>query len=96
MIVLRRGPLSGIDESRLQHSDYFIVRTVRKLSVLQDWDMVRVLRSSFQSASATRLAMDPFDKKPILPIEIMITVAINIVVATLGYYAMIFWGIIRG
>jgi hypothetical protein len=36
--------------------------------------------------------MDAFDKKPILPIEIMITVAINIVVATLGYYAMIFLG----
>jgi hypothetical protein len=68
----------------------------RKLSALQDWDMVRVLRSSFQSASATRLAMDPFDKRPILPIEIMITVAINIVVVTLGYYAMIFWGVIRG
>jgi hypothetical protein len=67
-----------------------------KLSVLQDWDMLRVLRISFQSASATRLAMDPFDKKPILPIEIMITVAINIVVVTLGYYVMIFWGIIRG
>lgn len=35
--------------------------------------------------------MDPFDKKPILPVEIMITVAINVVVALLGYYAVVFW-----
>jgi hypothetical protein len=40
--------------------------------------------------------MDPFDKKPILPVEIMITVAINVVVVLLGYYAVVFWGIMRG
>lgn len=40
--------------------------------------------------------MDPFDKKPILPVEVMITVAINVAVVMLGYYVMIFWGIIRG
>jgi hypothetical protein len=40
--------------------------------------------------------MDPFDKKPILPVEIMITVAINVVVVLLGYYAVVFWGIVRG
>jgi hypothetical protein len=28
MIVLRRVPFSGIGESGLQHSDYFIVRAV--------------------------------------------------------------------
>jgi hypothetical protein len=40
--------------------------------------------------------MDPFDKKPILPVEIMITVAINVVVVLLGYYAVVFWGIVQG
>jgi hypothetical protein len=40
--------------------------------------------------------MDPFDKKPILPVEILITVAINVVVVLLGYYAVVFWGIVQG
>jgi hypothetical protein len=56
----------------------------------------RGLAELFQSANATRLAMDPFDKKPILPVEIMITVAINVVVVLLGYYAVVFWGIVQG
>jgi hypothetical protein len=32
--------------------------------------------------------MDTFDKKPILPVEAMIIVAINIVIAVLGYYVV--------
>jgi hypothetical protein len=32
--------------------------------------------------------MDPFEKKRLLPIEVMIALAINIVVAILGYYAI--------
>lgn len=39
--------------------------------------------------------MDHFEKKPILPVEIMITVAINIVVAVLGYYVILMWGLFR-
>jgi hypothetical protein len=46
-----------------------------------------------QSASTARLAMDPFEKNRLLPVEIMITIAINIVVVMLGYYVVIFWGI---
>jgi hypothetical protein len=38
--------------------------------------------------------MDPFDNKPLLPIELLITIAINAVVAMLGYYLMIFWGVV--
>ncbi len=37
--------------------------------------------------------MDPFEKDRLLPVEIMITVAINIVVVMLGYYVVTFWGI---
>jgi hypothetical protein len=40
--------------------------------------------------------MDPFDKKPILPVEVMITLAINVVVAVLCYYAMMLWGLFSG
>jgi hypothetical protein len=40
--------------------------------------------------------MDPFDKKPILPVEVMITLAINVVVAVLCYYAMMLWGLLGG
>jgi hypothetical protein len=40
--------------------------------------------------------MDPFEKKPFLPIELMITLAINVVVAILGYYAIMMWGLYRG
>jgi hypothetical protein len=38
----------------------------------------------------------PINKKPILPVEIMITVAINIVIAVLGYYVVMMWGLYRG
>jgi hypothetical protein len=40
--------------------------------------------------------MDPFDNKPFLPVHVMITVAINIVVAVLGYYLIVLWGLFRG
>jgi hypothetical protein len=35
--------------------------------------------------------MDPFDQKPILPVDLVITLAINIVVAVLGYYLITAW-----
>lgn len=36
-------------------------------------------------------------KRPIkLPIEILIALAINVVVAVLGYYAIMAWGLARG
>jgi hypothetical protein len=68
----------------------------RELSLSRNRDILDLPLNSFYYASATRLAMDPFDKKPILPVEVMITVAINVAVVMLGYYVMIFWGIIRG
>ena len=40
--------------------------------------------------------MDPFDHKPFLPVDVMITVAINIVVAVLGYYLVVLWGLFGG
>jgi hypothetical protein len=36
--------------------------------------------------------MDPFEKNRLLPVEVMITIAINIAVVALGYYVMVFWG----
>ena len=54
-------------------------------------------RGIVSTASATRLAMDPFDKKRfVLPIEAIVALAINLVVAVLGYYAIIVWGLFRG
>jgi hypothetical protein len=50
----------------------------------------------FLSASAARLAMHPFEKKPLLPIEVMIALAINVVVAILGYYAIMMWRLFTG
>jgi hypothetical protein len=35
--------------------------------------------------------MDPFEKRPLLPVEVMITLAINLIVAVLGYYAIMTW-----
>jgi hypothetical protein len=40
--------------------------------------------------------MDPFDQKPILPVDIVITLAINIIVAVLGYYLIVAWGLLGG
>jgi hypothetical protein len=37
--------------------------------------------------------MDLFKKKRLLPIEVMIVLAINLVVAILGYYAIVMWGL---
>jgi hypothetical protein len=38
--------------------------------------------------------MDPFDRKPFLPVDLMITVAINVIV--LGYYLVMAWGLLGG
>ena len=40
--------------------------------------------------------MNPFEHKPILPVDVMITVAINIVVAVFGYYVIMLWGLLGG
>jgi hypothetical protein len=40
--------------------------------------------------------MDLFEKKRLLPIEVMIVLAINLVAAILGYYAIVMWGLVRG
>jgi hypothetical protein len=41
--------------------------------------------------------MDPFEKKRFLvPIEVMIALAINVVVAVLSYYAIMMWGLFSG
>jgi hypothetical protein len=40
--------------------------------------------------------MDPFDQKPILPVDVLMTLAINIVVAVLGYYLIVVWGLLGG
>jgi hypothetical protein len=50
----------------------------------------------FDPQTPRDLAMDPFEKKRLLPIEVMIALAINVVVAILGYYAIMMWGLVRG
>jgi len=40
--------------------------------------------------------MDPFDRKPLLPVDLMITVAINVIVVVLGYYLVMAWGLLGG
>jgi hypothetical protein len=40
--------------------------------------------------------MEPFDQKPILPVDLVITLAINIVVAVLGYYLIMAWRLFGG
>jgi hypothetical protein len=39
--------------------------------------------------------MDPFERKRLSPIEVMIALAINIVVAILSYYAIMMWGLLK-
>ena len=53
---------------------------------------------SFQPQTPRGLAMDQFQKKRrfLLPIEVMIALAINVVVAVLSYYAIMMWGFLRG
>jgi hypothetical protein len=40
--------------------------------------------------------MDPFDQKPFLPLDVMITLAIKIVVGVFGYYLVMVWGLLGG
>jgi hypothetical protein len=40
--------------------------------------------------------MAPFEKRPLLPVEVMITLAINLIVAVLGYDAIMMWGLSSG
>jgi hypothetical protein len=40
--------------------------------------------------------MDLFEKKAILPVDIIMTLAINIVVAVLGCYLIMAWGLLVG
>jgi hypothetical protein len=40
--------------------------------------------------------MNLFDRKLILPVDVMITIAINIVVVVLGYYLVMAWGLFGG
>jgi hypothetical protein len=81
-----------VAEPLLQHSDVLLSEAHRELSASLGWDMLRMLRSLFQSASAARLAMDPFEKNRLLPVEVMITIAVNIAAVTAGYYVVVFWG----
>jgi len=37
--------------------------------------------------------MNLFNRKLILPVDVMITIAINIVVVVLGYYLVMAWGL---
>ena len=40
--------------------------------------------------------MDPFDRKAFLPVDLMTTVAINVIVVVLGYYLVMAWGLLGG
>ena len=40
--------------------------------------------------------MDPFDRKPFLPVDVLITLAINIIVVVFGYYLVMAWGLFGG
>ena len=53
------------------------------------------MRDHFKHREAR--AMDPFEKKRfLLPFEVMIALALNVVVVVLGYYAMMMWGFFKG
>ena len=46
---------------------------------------------------ATRWAtMNLFERKLLVPVDVMITIAINIVVVVLGYYLVMAWGLFGG
>jgi hypothetical protein len=41
--------------------------------------------------------MDLFQKnRSLLPVEVVVAVAINIVIVVLGYYAVLMWGLMKG
>jgi hypothetical protein len=40
--------------------------------------------------------MNLFDRKLFLPVDVVITLAINIVLVVLGYYLVMAWGLLGG
>jgi hypothetical protein len=40
--------------------------------------------------------MNLFDRKLFLPVDVIITLAINIVLVVLGYYLVMAWGLLGG
>jgi hypothetical protein len=40
--------------------------------------------------------MNLFERKLLVPVDVMITIAINIVVVVLGYYLVMAWGLFGG
>jgi hypothetical protein len=51
----------------------------------------------FNPLAATSLAkMNLFDRKLFLPVDVVITLAINIVLVVLGYYLVMAWGLLGG
>ena len=64
-------------------------------------DLLIVVRSGYAPNSGDRFkprlrisAMDRFKEKfSVLPIEVMVVLAINVVVAAFGYYAVTVWGL---
>jgi hypothetical protein len=40
--------------------------------------------------------MNLFDRKLFLPVDVVITLAINIVLVVLGYYLVMAWGLVAG
>jgi hypothetical protein len=40
--------------------------------------------------------MNLFERKLLVPVDVMITIAINVVVVVLGYYLVMAWGLLGG
>jgi hypothetical protein len=46
---------------------------------------------------ATRWAMmNLFERKLLVPVDVVITIAVNVVVVVLGYYLVMAWGLLGG
>jgi hypothetical protein len=53
-------------------------------------------RNKLFSAVPRDLPMDQLKKSRIVPIEIVIVIAINLVVVVAGYYTVLMWGLFSG
>ena len=84
------------DAAAQQSANFVIEATFLSIATLR-LSYSLAVRDHFNRKRREGWAMDPFKKKRfLLPIEVMIALALNVVVVVLGYYAMMMWGFFRG
>ena len=100
---MKSVPLFGWAASRLSGDDHAEIPGIvfsgnidEYLAQQSDIALASDCGSRFDPQAPRDWRWTHFDQKPILLVDIVITLAINIVVAMIGYYLIVAWGLLGG